>query len=134
MKEKYEISCLVNGKHEKGNMFLSEKQGKYTIRFEMKDYNILVEAENYFYALTDLRRKLEMKKIKLLCKGCSLNVYPSPMILSMGDATEAYQLFLGKHAMMEDLVNIFASCDAGEYSTVEEQLAYYEKWLKSKKG
>ncbi len=36
--------------------------------------------EVIFDALIDLRRRLETDNMKLLCKGCSRYVYPSPMI------------------------------------------------------
>lgn len=134
MNEKYEIFCFVNGKYNKARLLLSEDEERNKIKFEMESCSIFAEAENYFYALIELRRELELKKIKLLCKGCSRYVYPSPMILSMGDAIEAYELTLGKHATMKNLVNIFSPCELDEYATIEEQLAYYEEWLKSKKG
>ncbi|MBQ7067237.1 MAG: hypothetical protein IJN92_10500 [Lachnospiraceae bacterium] len=133
MDDKYEIFCLVNDKRNKARILLNEEQERYKIKFEMETCSVLVEAENYFYALIELRKRLETEKIKLLCKGCSRYVYPSPMILGMGDAIEAYELTLGKHATVKNLVNIFSSCELDEYATIEEQLAYYEEWLKSKK-
>ena len=35
-----------------------------------------------------------------------MNVYPSPMILDMGDARKAYKMKLGYTAKMEDLDNV----------------------------
>ncbi|MBQ1326812.1 MAG: hypothetical protein IIY49_02110 [Eubacterium sp.] len=53
------------------------------------------------------------------------------MILSMGEAIKAYQLTMGKQARMSDLVNIFAPCEVDEYATIEEQLIFYNDWLRS---
>lgn len=133
MKDRYEIFCLVNDDSYKSIILLDEEEEKYQIKFKMDDFNILGEAGNYFYALIELRKKLEEQNIKLLCKGCSRYVYPSPMILSMGDAIEAYELTLGKQAYTKDLVNIFEPCKCEEYASIAEQYDYYKKWIESKK-
>lgn len=133
MENKYEVSCLVDKNSSKASLFVNEEGGNYQVRFEMGMLHIIAESENYFYALVELRKKLEFRHIKLLCKGCSRYVYPSPMLLSMGDATEAYELTLGKQALTKDLVNIFEPCKCDEYASVEEQYAYYEEWIRSKK-
>ena len=43
------------------------------------------------------------------------------MILSMGDAIEAYELTPGKPAYNSDLVNIFEPCRDEEYASIEEK-------------
>lgn len=50
------------------------------------------------------------------------------MILSMGDAIEAYELTPGKPAYNSDLVNIFEPCRDEEYASIEEQYNFFEKW------
>lgn len=136
MNDRYEVSCLVFDVIKKARLFLNEDDDKCQIKFEMEAVNVTVtaESENYFYALIELRKQLELQNMKLLCKGCSRYVYPSPMILSMGDAMEAYELTMGKQARSKDLVNIFEPCECDEYASVEEQYAYYEEWVKSKNG
>lgn len=133
MEEKYEVSCIVYGNRNKAGIFLKEVGDNYQIKFQMDSLHIIAEGENYFYALLELREKLELQNIKLLCKGCSRNVYPSSMILSMGDALEAYELTMGKQAFTKDLVNIFDPCGYDEYASIKEQYAYYEEWAKSEK-
>ena len=132
IEEKYKISCLVNGVETEAILKLDEEDN-CRITFEMGDYSISIEAENYFYALIDLRRKMESQNVKVLCKGASKYVYPSPMILSMGDAIKAYRLTLGRQASMKDLVNIFEPCKSDEYASIDEQLAYYKEWERSRK-
>lgn len=85
-------------------------------------------AETYFDALVALRRRLEAKQLRPKCYGACRNVYPSPMILSMGNAENAYQLTLGKHGRIEDLVNIFATSPEIVPVSVDEQEAFYAKW------
>lgn len=130
MEDKYEIICLFNGQSNKGILLLYEGEN-YKITFQMDNFYLEGEAENFFYALIELRKKLEMHNIKLLCKGCSRHVYPSAMILSMGDAVLAYELTLGKQALQKDLVNIFEPCKCDEYASIEEQYEYFEKWVAS---
>lgn len=130
MEDRYDILCLVGDQSNKGVLLLCEKE-TYKITLQLKNLYFEGEAENYFYALVELRKKLEIQNIKLLCKGCSEHVYPSPMILSMGDAVMAYKLTLGKQAFQKDLVNIFEPCKCDEYATVEQQYKYYERWIAS---
>ena len=134
MENKYDILCVANGKKENARLLLHEEKEKYEIKFEMNTLNVSATADNYFFALVELRKKLEPLNIEVLCKGCSRYVYPSPMILSMGEAIEAYQLTMGKQARTKDLVNIFESCEQDEYASVEEQYVYYMEWSKSKKS
>lgn len=130
MEDKYEIICLFNDQSNKGVLLLYEEEN-CKITFQMDNFYLEGEAENFFYALIELRKKLEMHNIKLLCKGCSRHVYPSAMILSMGDAVLAYELTLGKQALQKDLVNIFEPCKCDEYASIEEQYEYFEKWVAS---
>lgn len=90
-------------------------------------------SENYFTALKNLREILETKNLKLLCKGTSKNVHPSPMQLSMGTGRKAYQLSLKKQALLEDVVDIFEPSKEEEYSTVKEQFDFYNLWINSRK-
>lgn len=134
MLDSYKIKCLVNGINSNANIILDTVGDVCQIKFAMDEIILSVEAENFFFALIELRKKLEVYNVQLLCKGCSRYVYPSPMIISMGDAIEAYELTLGKQALLNDLVNIFEPCEKDEYATIEEQCRYYEEWVMSKKS
>lgn len=134
MGENYEIVCYINGDEYKSVLYLYEKNENYQLKLKMDDKIIGSEGKNYFDALINLRKKLEADNIMLLCKGCSKNVYPSPMILSMGDAIKAYELTIGKQAHTSDLVNIFESCRYEEYASIEEQYHFYETWCKCGKS
>lgn len=132
MKEQYDVICLENEDRIESRLFLNEEGEMYQIELEMQGSSFSAEGENYFDALVKLRKKIELQNIKLLCKGCSRFVYPSPMMLSMGDAMQAYSLTLGKPARLKDIVNIFEPCRYDEYASVDEQYAYYEKWIVSR--
>jgi hypothetical protein len=60
-----------------------------------------------------------------------MNVYPSPMVLDMGDARKAYKMKLGYPAKMEDLVFIFDPCDPEDYASIEEQDRFYDEWKRT---
>ena len=101
------------------------------------DYNnkrISKTADDYFSALSLIRRELETQGIILICNGASKDVFPSPMIRDMGDGDQAYRLKIGFPAKMADVVNIF-DVDKDNFiaSTVDEQENHYKDWLDSKK-
>ena len=132
MDEKYIVPCIIAGRTTDAVIEIEDKE-YCKILLTIEDMTLSSEDENYFYALTKLRKTLETNDIKLLCQGCAGNVYPSPMILDMGDAIMAYKLTLGKQAKMSDLVCIFEPCTPEDYATIEEQKSFYEAWVKSEK-
>lgn len=94
-----------------------------------KDYNC--SKENYFYALTELRRKLEKEGIQILCNGAAENVYPSGMILGMGVGRKAYKMEIGKKALMKDLIDIFDYDEELKCVSINKQEEFYNRWFKS---
>lgn len=94
-----------------------------------KHYNC--SKENYFYALTELRRKLEKEGIQILCNGAAENVYPSGMILGMGVGRKAYKMEIGKKALMKDLIDIFDYDEELKCVSINKQEEFYNRWFKS---
>lgn len=130
--EKISVSCLIN---EAVNDAVLELQEDDTCRIIITVGNNTYssESEHFWGTLIDLRKTLEGHNIKLLCQGCCKNVYPSPMILDMGDAIKAYKMTLGKHVKLEDLVFIFDPCKPEEYASIEEQESFYNEWISTPK-
>ncbi|MGE7219242.1 hypothetical protein ACQKJC_22425 [Priestia koreensis] len=89
------------------------------------------KSESCFEALEQLRQSLEEKHIQILCNGAALNVYPSPMALSMGVGRLAYRLINGKQAKTEDMVDIFDCDDHYSFVSIAEQRNFYKDWLNS---
>lgn len=87
--------------------------------------------EGFFEALSSIRKELESEGIRLGCYGCSRNVFPSPMIRSMGYGEKAYRLKMGRPARLEDLVSIFDSGQDVDPATLAEQEKYYRDWINS---
>lgn len=90
-------------------------------------------STNFFYALLDLRKYLELSKLQICCNGAARNVYPSPMCLGMGTGRKAYKLELGKQARMINLIDIFDCEEDLVFTYIEEQRLFYESWLNSLK-
>jgi hypothetical protein len=84
-----------------------------------------------FDCLCKLRTELDKLGIKLLCNGSRIDAYPSRMSRDMGGAKKVYLLTMGQQGRLEDLVDIFDEAPAERIGTVEEQKAFYRKWLDS---
>lgn len=132
--EKYDIIYIKNSLEKKGIIKLIDKEKTVIIRIFLEGVIIEREGESYFETLLKIRKELEKMDIKLLCKGCCKNVYPSGMLLAMGLGRKAYILTYGKHAKMDSLVDIFESCLVEDYGTIEQQLEFFENWINSLEG
>ena len=88
------------------------------------------KSDNIFDSVVELRKKLELKNIYLLCNASVINVYPSGMQKEFG-GTKAYKLQMGKQAVLADVVDIFDYNSELKIGSVEEQKKFYENWLKS---
>lgn len=110
-----------------------ESQDQVRLDLHIADEIITAVADTFFDALVEIRKGLESRGLRPRCFGASRDVYPSPMIRSMGNGEQAYRLKLGCQAKMEDLVPIFASSPEIAPASVEEQEEFYHKWLKSLK-
>src|SRR5438445_12211019 len=70
---------------------------------------ICADAETFFDALTQIRKRLELLGFRPKCLGACKDIYPSPMIRSMGTGEKAYRLRIGVPAKTRDLVSIFVT-------------------------
>lgn len=131
MCEEYTIKYIINEIEREGIIQAYENEDDVKIVMKMEDMFIEKQADNFFEALIEIRRELEEKSIKLLCKGCCRNVYPSGMLLGMGSGRKAYSLTMGKQAEMSLLVDIFETCKIDEYASIEEQYNFFDMWCNS---
>ena len=131
MREEYNVKCIVCKNEQNGVIQAYENEDDVKVVLILGDIFISKKADNFFEALIKIRKELEKKDIKLLCKGCCRNVYPSGMILEMGYGRKAYTLTMGKQAEIKSLVDIFENCQEEEYASVDEQYNYFDKWCNS---
>lgn len=130
----YSVICIEKEQNRSALIELTENEDSVTIRLSLGGLVIEKEEDNYFDTLIKIREELEKSNIKLLCKGCCKNVYPSAMLLCMGEGRNAYALKYGEQAKMNSLVDIFDPCSIDEYATIQEQLEYFEEWICSIRG
>ena len=136
------VECKIHGVlghtyHELPLLMWEEAPGNpdhVRLALELEGFNLIEQSElSYFRALSGLRARLEPQGWQLLCHGACENVYPSPMLESMGSGEKAYRLTLGVPAKTSDLVSIFASGADMRPTTVRQQEEFYQRWLASLK-
>ena len=124
---------LANGDRLLAELSIWDRDETDSVRLDLafSEQIITKRADTYFEAMQLIRQDLEPQDMLLICYGASLNVYPSPMILDMGDGEIAYKLELGKDAKQINLVSIFDMGSDVIPATVAEQNDFYQRWLSS---
>ena len=128
--EIFEINIINNGKIEKNKLFLSEIEDEINLKIEIKRTIYFSKSDNIFDSVVELRKKLELNNIYLLCNASAINVYPSGMQKEFG-GTKAYKLQMGKQAILKDVVDIFDYDNGLKIGSVKEQEEFYGNWIES---
>jgi len=128
--EIFDIEIINNGKIEKNKLFLSEIEDEINLKIEIERAIYFSKSDNIFDSVVELRKKLELKNIYLLCNASVINVYPSGMQKEFG-GTKAYKLQMGKQATLTDVVDIFDYDNGLKIGSVKEQEEFYENWIES---
>ena len=125
-----EINIINNGKIEKNKLFLSEIEDEINLKIEIERTIYFSKSDNIFDSVVELRKKLELNNIYLLCNASAINVYPSGMQKEFG-GTKAYKLQMGKQATLNDVVDIFDYDSELKIGSVKEQEEFFESWIES---
>ena len=128
--EIFDIEIINNGKIEKNKLFLLEIEDEINLKIEIERTIYFSKSDNIFDSVVELRKKLELKNIFLLCNASTINVYPSTMQKEFG-GTKAYKLEMGKQASLTDVVDIFDYNNELKIGSVKEQEKFYENWIES---
>ena len=128
--EIFDIEIINNGKIEKNKLFLSEIEDEINLKIEIERTIYFSKSDNIFDSVVELRKKLELNNIYLLCNASAINVYPSTMQKEFG-GTKAYKLQMGKQAVLTDVVDIFDYDNELKIGSVKEQEEFYENWIES---
>ena len=128
--EIFDIEIINNGKIEKNKLFLSEIEDEINLKIEIERTVYFSKSDNIFDSVVELRKKLELNNIYLLCNASVINVYPSGMQKEFG-GTKAYKLQMGKQAILIDVVDIFDYDSELKIGSVKEQEEFFENWIKS---
>ena len=128
--EIFDIEIINNGKIEKNKLFLSEIEDEINLKIEIERAIYFSKSDNIFDSVVELRKKLELNNIYLLCNASAINVYPSGMQKEFG-GTKAYKLQMGKQAILKDVVDIFDYDNGLKIGSVKEQEEFYGNWIES---
>ena len=128
--EIFKINIINNGKIEKNKLFLSEIEDEINLKIEIERTIYFSKSDNIFDSVVELRKKLELNNIYLLCNASVINVYPSGMQKEFG-GTKAYKLQMGKQVTLTDVVDIFDYDNGLKIGSVKEQEEFYESWIES---
>ena len=128
--EIFDIEIINNGKIEKNKLFLLEFEDEIKLKIEIERTIYSSKSDNIFDSVVELRKKLELKNIYLLCNASVINVYPSGMQKEFG-GTKAYKLQMGKQATLSDVVDIFDYDSELKIGSVKEQEEFFESWIES---
>ena len=124
------IRILNTGKIEKSKLFLLEIEDEINLKIGIENMVYFSKSDNIFDSLVELRKKLELNNIYLLCNASVINVYPSLMQKEFG-GTKAYKLQMGKQATLSDVVDIFDYDSELKIGSVKEQEEFFESWIES---
>ena len=128
--EIFDIEIINNGKIEKNKLFLLEIEDEINLKIEIERTIYFSKSDNIFDSVVELRKKLELNNIYLLCNASVINVYSSGMQKEFG-GTKAYKLQMGKQATLNDVVDIFDYDNGLKIGSVKEQEEFYENWIES---
>jgi len=92
---------------------------------------LAASGSDFFEALVGIRKQLEPAGLLLQVYGSSRNVWPSGMSRSMGLGKAGYRMTMGKQALKQDMVNIFATGPDLDPATVAEQERFKDEWFAS---
>ena len=128
--EIFDIEIINNGKIEKNKLFLLEIKDEINLKIEIERTIYFSKSDNIFDSVVELRKKLELNNIYLLCNASAINIYPSTMQKEFG-GTKAYKLQMGKQAALADVIDIFDYDNELKIGSVKEQEEFYGNWIKN---
>jgi hypothetical protein len=121
---------LVGGHGDETAVFtLLDDDTRCRLRCDYRERTIESTATDFFQALCELRTVLAEDGLMPACYGASLNVYPSGMARDMGQGLKAYRMTMGRHARLEDLVDIFSEGPDVVPASVAAQEQFWRNWL-----
>jgi hypothetical protein len=106
----------------------------YTLEVDLAGLGtVRTVGPDQFECLLQLRNEVEPLGYRILVNGARRNVWPSGMGRDMGGGRKAFVLVLGVPGR-PDLVDIFEPAPESEIARVEDQRAFFERWLAERRG
>ncbi|WP_460163567.1 hypothetical protein [Pseudomonas sp. S2_F03] len=123
-----EITIAKNGKRQTAELLCDSEN--LTITIIMKDgYQKSYTGDDFYKCLGNVRR--DHPDIIFMCKGAKINVHPSTMSSQMTLGVKAYELTLGKRALLGDIVNIFDYEESNLTNNPDLQEDFFIRWYES---
>jgi hypothetical protein len=122
---------LVGGNRDEFALFTEEQtSNSCALSCTYSGKTISAQKNDFFEALCVIRRELEKDGVMPFCYGASLKVYPSGMSRQMSAGKAAYKMEMGKQTQRSDVVRIFEHGPDVIPSTVEQQRAFFDEWIR----
>lgn len=96
-----------------------------------RDKVIDVEEDDYFEALCQIRKQLEVEGILPFCYGASANIFPEGTVTEMSRGLVVCKVKTGERPRKSDLVNIFDDGYDVRPVFVSMQQEFWDSWLAS---
>ena len=123
-----QLTIIIEGQKETARLVCDSSA--MSIIFTMKNgYNKTYVGYDFYKCFGRVRE--DHPDILFLCKGSKINVHPSSMSSQMTLGVKAYELVLGKHAELADLVNIFDYEEHNLTNNPAQQEDFFMQWIKS---
>jgi hypothetical protein len=122
------VGAIITPRWDSGNAQLS---------IEAQEIELTLQADgpDLFAALQQLRKSLEPLGWFPLCNGARVDCYPSGMARDMGGGTSVYMLSAKRHLGRRlPLVGTFEPAPKEAVGSVDDQDAYFERWLQKRRG
>ncbi|RWD63694.1 MAG: hypothetical protein E5V85_27090 [Mesorhizobium sp.] len=119
------------GEDEQATFELCDAGARCRLTCKYRDTVIEAEEDDYFEALCQIRKQLEVEGILPFCYGASAYVFPEGTVIKMSRGLIACKVKMGQLPQEADLVNIFADGHDVVPAFVGLQQKCWDAWLAS---
>lgn len=134
MMEQYSVFLIgpgTRGDDEQAVFTLHEAGTKCRLTCSFRDKVIEAEEDDYFEALFQIRKRLELEGLLPFCYGASGKVFPEGTVIEMSRGVIACKVEMGHPPNETDLVNIFADGHDVVPTYPRMQQECWDAWLAS---
>lgn len=133
MNEQYTVFLIGGdtGGNEQAVFTLHDVGTRCRLNCSYRNKVIEAEEDDYFEALCQIRKQLEVEGILPFCYGASCNVFPEGTVTGMSRGLVVCKVKSGEHPKESDLVNIFDEGYDVVPVFVHMQQQFWDSWLAS---
>ena len=134
MMEQYTVFLIgagTRGDDEQAVFTLHDAGTRCKLSCSYRNKVIEAEEDDYFEALCQIRRQLEVEGILPFCYGASCNIFPEGTVTEMSRGLVVCKVKAGERPKKSDLVNIFDEGYDVVPVFVSMQQQFWDSWLAS---